>query len=180
MATPGKKGPAIITGAAIVAAALTWVIGIGMLNRAGSPGFFGPGPLIADVNLFLEVLLVAGLTYGYLLAQRGNIAAHQVNQTIWVVLNIGLIALIMAGSMQDVRPAKLADFSHARIAVTWLHAIVGTLTALAGLWIVLQMGNVLPAHWHVRWWRNLMRTALAGYWLTALLGFATYFFWYVA
>jgi len=64
--------------------------------------------------------------------------------------------------------------------VTWLHAIVGTLTALAGLWIVLQMGNVLPAHWHVRWWRNLMRTALAGYWLTALLGFATYFFWYVA
>jgi hypothetical protein len=180
MATPGSNRRAIVTGAAIVAAALTWVIGIGMLGRAGAPGFFGPGPLIADVNLFLEVLLVVGLTYGFFLVRRGNIAAHQVNQTIWVMLNIGLIALIMAGSMQDVKPSNFSDFSRARIGATWLHAIVGTLTALAGLWIVLQMGNMLPAHWHVRWWRNLMRAALAGYWLTALLGFATYYLWYVA
>jgi hypothetical protein len=180
MATPGKNGPAIITGAAIVAAALTWVIGIGLLGREGSPGFFGPGPLIADVNLFLEVLLVVGLAYGYVLAQRGNIEAHQVNQTIWVVLNIGLIALIMAGSMQDVKPSNFSDFARWRIGVTWLHALVGTLSALAGVWIVLQMNNFLPQHWHVRWWRNLMRAALAGYGLTALLGFATYYFWYVA
>src|SRR6266851_1886844 len=51
---------------------------------------------------------------------------------------------------------------------------------LAGLWIVLQMNDVLPRGLHVPWWKNLMRATLAGYWATALLGFATYYFWYVA
>jgi len=97
-----------------------------------------------------------------------------------VILNIGLIALVMAGSMQDVKIAKTADLADWRIGVTWLHAAVGTLTALAGLWIVLQMNNVLPQSLCVAWWKNLMRAALAGYWLTALLGFATYYFWYIA
>ncbi|HMG60462.1 MAG TPA: hypothetical protein VK583_12080, partial [Burkholderiales bacterium] len=76
--------------------------------------------------------------------------------------------------------AKAAAFADWRIAVTWLHAASGTLTALTGLWIVLQMNNVLPRSLHVAAWKNLMRAAFAGYWLTALLGFATYYFWYLA
>jgi hypothetical protein len=39
---------------------------------------------------------------------------------------------------------------------------------------------VLPARLHVAAWRRLMRATLAGYWLTGLLGFLTYYFWYVA
>ena len=170
---------AIVTAAVMVAGSLAWVIGIDLADMEGKPGFFGPGPLIADANLILEVFLAVGLSYGFLLARRGNIDAHQVNQTTWVILNIGLIALVMAGSMQDVKIAKTADLADWRIGVTWLHAAVGTLTALAGLWIVLQMNNVLPQSLCVAWWKNLMRAALAGYWLTALLGFATYYFWYV-
>jgi len=42
------------------------------------------------------------------------------------------------------------------------------------------MNNVLPRGLHVRAWKNLMRAAFAGYWLTALFGFATYYFWYIA
>jgi hypothetical protein len=86
----------------------------------------------------------------------------------------------MAGSMQDVKIARTADLADWRIGVTWLHAAAGTLTAFAGLWIVLQMNNALPKSLHVARWRSLMRAALAGYWLTALLGFLTYYFWYVA
>jgi hypothetical protein len=86
----------------------------------------------------------------------------------------------MAGSMHDVKIAKTADLAHWRIGVTWLHAALGTLTALAGLWIVLQMNNVLPSSLRVGGWKNLMRAAFAGYWLTALLGFTTYYFWYIA
>ena len=71
----------------------------------------------------------------------------------------------------------LADW---RTAITWLHALVGTLTALSGLWIVLQMNDVLPPSLHVGWWKNLMRAALAGYWLTGLLGLFTYYVWYIA
>ena len=168
------------TAAVMVGGALAWVAGIWMSGLEGSRGFFGAGPLIADANLILEIFLVAGITYGFLLARRGNIDAHQVNQTTWVVLNLGLIAMIMAGSMQDVKIAKTADLADWRVGVTWLHALVGTLTAAAGLWIVLQMNNVLPAGLHVAGWKTLMRATLAGYWLTGLLGFGTYYFWYIA
>jgi hypothetical protein len=175
-----SKRSATVTAAVMVAGSLAWIAGIGLAGLEGSRGFFGPGPLIADANLILEVFLVAGITYGFVLARRGNIDAHQVNQTTWVVLNLGLIALVMAGSMQDVKVAKTADLAEWRTAVTWLHAAVGSLTAAAGLWIVLQMNGVLPKGLHVAWWKNLMRAALAGYWLTALLGFSTYYFWYLA
>jgi hypothetical protein len=177
MAAPGRS--AIVTAGVMIAGSLAWVAGISLSGLEGSRGFFGAGPLIADANLILEVFLVAGISYGFLLARRGNIDAHQINQTTWVVLNIGLIALVMAGSMQDVKIAKAAAFDW-RIAVTWLHAALGTLTALSGLWIVLQMSNVLPRSLHVRAWKNLMRAAFAGYWLTALFGFATYYLWYIA
>ena len=180
MAAPGNRRSAILTACIMVAGSLAWIVGISSSGLEGSKGFFGPGPLIADANLILEVFLVAGLTYGFLLARSGNIDGHQINQTTWVVLNLGLIALLMAGSMQDVKIAKAADLADWRIGVTWLHAAIGTLTAAAGLWIVLQMNNVLPPSLHVSWWKNLMRAAFAGYWLTAIFGAATYYFWYIA
>jgi hypothetical protein len=180
MATPGNKRSAIITAGVMVAGSLAWVAGISMSGLEGSRGFFGPGPLIADANLILEIFLVAGLSYGFLLARRGNIDAHRINQTTWVILNIGLIAFIMAGSMQDVNVSSARDLADWRVGVTWLHAAVGVLTAVTGLWIVLQMNDVLPRGLHFGGWKNLMRAALAGYWLTALLGFATYYLWYIA
>lgn len=101
------------------------------------------------------------------------------NQTTWVVLNLGLIALVLAGSMQDAKLIRIEDLADRRIGLTWLHALVGTVTALAGLWIVLQMNGVLPKDLHASAWKNLMRAALAGYWLTALLGVLPYYFWYI-
>jgi len=180
MAPPVNKRSAIVTAVVMVGGSLAWIAGIWLSGLAGSRGFFGLGPLIADANLILELFLVAGVSYGFVLARRGNIDAHQVNQTTWVVLNLGLIALVMAGSMQDVKIARSADLADWRIGVTWLHAAAGTLTAAAGLWIVLQMNEVLPKGLHVAGWKNLMRAALAGYWLTGLLGFTTYYFWYIA
>src|SRR5258706_3209001 len=133
MAAPGRS--AIVTAAVMIAGSLAWVAGISLSGLEGSRGFFGAGPLIADANLILEVFLVAGITYGFLLARRGNIDAHQINQTTWVILNIGLIVLVMAGSMQDVRIAQTAGLAELRIALTWLHTASRTLTWPPGIWV---------------------------------------------
>src|SRR5712692_5609308 len=109
MAAPGNMRSAIVTAAVMIAGSLAWIAGISLSGLEGSRGFFGAGPLIADANLILEIFLVAGLSYGFLLARRGNIEAHQVNQTTWVILNIGLIALVMAGSLRDVNAASPRD-----------------------------------------------------------------------
>ncbi len=180
MPAPENRRSAIATACIMVAGSLAWILGIWASGMEGAKGFFGPAPLIADANLLLEIFLVAGLSYGFLLARRGNIDAHQINQTTWVVLNVGLIVLVMAGSMQDVKIARASDLADWRVGITWLHAAAGILTAIAGLWVVLQMNGVLPRALHVAGWKNLMRATLAGYWATALLGGATYVFWYIA
>ena len=174
-----QKRSAIVTAAVMVAGSLAWILGISLSGLAGAPGFFGPAPLIADANLILEIILVAGLTYGFVLARRGNIEGHRINQTTWVILNIGLIVLVMAGSLHDVKISRAGELADWRVGITWLHAAVGALTALAGMWIVLQMNDVLPKSLHLAGWKNLMRAALLGYWLTALLGFATFYLWFI-
>src|SRR5882724_13216473 len=106
-----SKRSANLTAVVMVAGSLAWIAGIWLSGLEDARGFFGAGPLIADANLILEVFLVAGITYGFLLARRGDIEAHQINQTTWVVLNIGLIALVMAGSMHDVRIIRTEDLA---------------------------------------------------------------------
>lgn len=169
---------AIGLGAAAITAGLA--IALYAAGKAAAPGFLGPGKLAADVNLVLEVLLAVGLTFGYFLARGGNIEAHRVNQTAWVLVNAALVATIMANGLQDVKIGSAADLAEARVWVTWLHAIIGTLAAAAGVWIVLQMNDIVPRRWHVRWWKKLMRATLAAYWIVVLLGFATYYLYYVA
>ncbi len=115
----------------------------------------------------------------FFLARTGKIEAHRVNQTIWVLVNAALVAFIMVSSLQDVAVRSIADLADTRYWVTWLHALIGTATVGAGLWLVLQMNDILPQRLHVKGWKHLMRLTLAGYWAVALLGFATYYFWYV-
>jgi hypothetical protein len=173
------KKLALVSGSVLAAAAAAVALGLQAGGR-DAPGFLGPGTLIADVNLMLEILLVLGVTFGFALARTGSIEAHRVNQTGWVLVNAALVACIMAPSMDNVKIGSASDLGNARVALTWLHALIGTCTVAAGLWLVLQMNDVLPRRVHVRGWKNLMRLTLAGYWAVALLGFATYYFWYVA
>src|SRR2546428_12127327 len=126
MAAPGNMRSAIVTAAVMIVGLLAWVAGISLAGLEGSRGFFGAGPLIADANLILEIFLVAGITYGFLLARRGNIDAHQINQTTWVILNLGLIALVMAGSMGERKNGKGPAPPHWPRPGTWRAAGAGT------------------------------------------------------
>jgi len=118
-------------------------------------------------------------TFGYWLAKRGNIAAHRYNQTVWVLLNTILIALIMARSLGNAAVSSAADLAKPHVWVPWLHAAIGVATAASGLWLVLQMNGLLPKPLHVHGWKTLMRVTLAGYWIVALAGLAIYYLWFM-
>lgn len=163
-------------GAAIASVALVAIV-IRFADGYGD-GFVGLGSRIADVNVLLEVLLVLGLTFGMRLARAGNIEAHRRNQTFWVLANAALVATIMAPSLVHGGSGTLADLRHPFAWITWLHVVLGASTLAVGLWLVLQMNDVLPARLHVARWKTLMCATLAGYWLVALIGIATYLVWY--
>jgi hypothetical protein len=171
---------AVTLGMLLAAAAAALALWIFAQGRAGDPGFYGAGVLIADINLALQIVLLLGLTCGAWLARKGRIEAHRVNQTVWVLVNAALVIFIMWGSMVEVVPESAADLAQTKVWLGWLHALIGALTVAGGLWLVLQMNDILPARWHITWWKNLMRATLAGYWAVALLGFATYYLWYAA
>ena len=168
----------IAIGLGLALAALTALTVLGYFSPGMKPGFITPNLFVSDLNLALQILLVLGLTVGAWLARRGNIKAHRVNQTVWVLVNAALVVFMLVPAMSDVKITKVADFADVRTAVTWLHATVGTLTVLAGLWLVLQMNNILPVRLHIMGWKKLMRLTLAGYWAVAIGGIVTYYFWY--
>ncbi len=95
-----------------------------------------------------------------------------------MLVNTALVAFIMGSAMASFKVPTLKALADVGNAVTVLHALLGTFTFLSGIWLVLQMNDVLPAQWHVRRWKGLMRLTLAGYWAVALLGIATYHYWY--
>jgi hypothetical protein len=169
---------ALICGVVAAAATAALVVSLRSLGKADVHGFLGPGTMLADINVALEVLLVVGLTFGMGLVRKGRVEAHRTNQTIWVSVNAALVALIMVGSIRTFKIAHWADLANMGNLTIVVHAVIGTLTFAAGLWLVLQMNNILPGRMHVRGWKTMMRWTLVGYWAVALLGIATYRAWY--
>ena len=172
------KGRALAIGCAAAAVTAVLLVGVVATGKAEGAGFLGHGPLIADINLLLELALVIGLTIGMRLARAGAIEAHRTNQTAWVLVNTTLVAFIMIPAIAAFKITSLKALADPGNLVTVVHALAGTFTVVAGLWLVLQMNDVLPARLHIRGWKTLMRVTLAGYWVVALLGLATYYYWY--
>jgi uncharacterized membrane protein YozB (DUF420 family) len=170
---------ALLAGGVVAAAIVATVLSLRAAGRADAGGFLGRASLLSDLNLVLEILLLLGLTSGFVLARRGRIEAHRLNQTVWVLVNAALVLGIMVPSLQNAKVNRLADLARVSTGLPWLHATIGALTLAAGLWLVLQMNDVLPQRWHIGRWKTLMRLTLTGYWLVALLGIAIYYLWNV-
>jgi uncharacterized membrane protein YozB (DUF420 family) len=74
-------------------------------------------------------------------------------------------------------PLKLGKACYALATV---HAIFGSVTEIAGLYILLAAGtSVLPEKFRITKYKPWMRTVLVLWWLVLLLGLATYARWYV-
>ena len=172
------KKNALLCGVVAAAATAALIVGLRSAGKADIHGFLGPGTMLADINIILEVVLVVGLTFGMMLARSGRIEAHRTNQTIWVSVNAALVALIMVGSIRTFKLAHWSDLANTGNLIIVVHALIGTMTFAAGLWLVLQMNDVLPERMHLRGWKTMMRWTLAGYWAVAALGIATYRAWY--
>lgn len=174
----GMRRFSLVCGSLLIIAAAAVILGIDAVGKSILKSTRS-GALLPELNLALEILLVAGLTFGSRLAKRGNIAAHRYNQTLWVLLNTVLVALIMVGGMENAMVDNAAELAKIGNWVPWLHAALGTATVIAGLWLVLQMNGLLPRRLHVRGWKTMMRLTLAGYWAVALSVLALYYVWFL-
>ena len=123
----------------------------------------------------------AGLVVGALLARMRRFRAHAWCQSAIVLLNLAVIVLVMIPSFRaHVSPKIPLTLGKAYYALATTHAALGTLTEIAGLYILLAAGtSVLPGKFRVSKYKLWMRTVLVLWWVVLLLGLATYARWYV-
>lgn len=152
----------------------------GPTRIAARPGFFGTkANLFSDLNLIAQILFLIGLTLGAIFARKGHISTHQYMQTGLVFFNIVLTIFIMVVAYYEyVIPGLPANLQKAFGLVATIHAALGSLAILCGIYLVLRMNQLIAPRWRISWWKNLMRFTFGLYWLVGIIGVATYLIWY--
>ena len=145
-------------------------------------GFLGTNaPWTADVTLLLELTLGAGLLAGALLARAGRHRVHAACQSAIVLLHLMVIVLTMLPSFRrQILPKLPGTIGKPYYAVAAVHATLGGIAELGGLYILLAAGTtVLPEKFRLRRYKFWMRGVLILWWIVLFLGVATYARWYV-
>ena len=135
----------------------------------------------ANIVLVLEIVMGIGLLFGARLARKGRFRQHAWCQSAIVLLNVVVVAVMMIPSFRvHVLPRVPAKLGKAYYALATAHAALGTVTELAGLYILLSAGTrVLPEKFRITKYKAWMRSVLVLWWVVLLLGMATYTRWYV-
>ncbi len=138
-------------------------------------------PPYANLILLLEIVMGVGLLIGALLARTRRFRAHAWCQSAIVLLNLAVILLVMIPSFRaHVSPKIPLKLGKPYYALATAHAALGTITEIAGLYILLAAGtSVLPEKFRITKYKLWMRTVLMLWWAVLLLGLATYARWYV-
>lgn len=146
-------------------------------------GFLGTGaPFSADLNLILQLAMGGALLIGMVLARRRQYRAHKYCQSSVVLLNLVLIALIMAPHFhQQVQNQIPAQLGMSYYAVVTAHAMVGLVAELLGLYVLLvATTQLVPPRFRFNRFKPWMRTTLGLWWAVILIGVGTYYVWYIA
>jgi uncharacterized protein (TIGR03382 family) len=138
-------------------------------------------PPYAHLTLLLEIAMGVGLLIGAWLARRRRFRQHAWCQSAIVLLNLAVIVLVMMPSFQvQVVPEIPLRLGKTYYALATAHAALGTITEIAGLYILLAAGTgVLPEKFRITKYKAWMRTVLVLWWFALLLGLATYARWYL-
>jgi plastocyanin len=124
----------------------------------------------SDFNLVLQIMLLAGLIVGAVLARRKRFDQHANVQTVMVLINLLLIIAIMWPSfygyiIQGGRTTGRVPL------LTIGHGVLGLIVELVAIYLIVRMRtNWIPERWRVRNIKAVMRGTLALWALLVLLG----------
>ena len=128
----------------------------------------------ADINLVAQLLLLAGLLAGFILARRKCFAQHANVQTAMVLLNLALILLFMVPSFYGYIIA--GQSVSGRVAQLMIgHGVLGIIAEVVALYLILRMRTTLiPKQFRLGNIKFAMRATLALWAALVLLGIGIY------
>ncbi len=145
------------------------------------PGFLGTratfGP---DLALILILISSTMFTIGWQLAVHKHYDIHRWVQTSAAIINSSAVLVIMVGSFWGfVLPTLPQKIGQTVTQVTVVHAIIGAITFLLGVFVVLRANKLVPKAWRFKNYKLFMRTSYSLYMLTTLIGIGVYVLTYV-
>ncbi len=128
----------------------------------------------ADINLVAQLLLLAGLLAGFILARHKRFAQHANVQTAMVLLNLLLIALFMVPSFYGyVIAGRSVSGTVAQLMIG--HGVLGIIVQVVALYLILLMRtSLIPKQFRIGNIKLAMRTTLALWAVLVLLGIGIY------
>ena len=145
------------------------------------PGFLGTratfGP---DIGLVLVIGSAVLFTVGWRLAVNRHYRIHRWVQTSAATINAAAVLAIMVGSFWGFVLPRIQVTIHQPVTlITTIHAAIGAITFLLGVYVVLSANKLVPRAWRFSNYKLFMRTAYALYMLSTLIGIAVYVATYV-
>jgi uncharacterized membrane protein YozB (DUF420 family) len=134
-------------------------------------------PLHSDLSLLLILLSALMFTFGWRLAVRKKFKVHRWIQTGAAILNTLVVLIVMIASfiiyILPGIPNKLLEGTYG---VTTVHALIGALGLLLGVFVVLRANQVkfVPKRLRFKNYKLFMRTSYILYMLATLIGVIVY------
>jgi uncharacterized membrane protein YozB (DUF420 family) len=166
-----RKREPLIPQTLLIGLALTalLLLGADLQGWAETPGFLGTyAPLIADINLVAQVILIVVLIGGLVAIKRRNTPTHRNLQTAAVLFNVLLVAFIMAGRFFLLYSPGSFDWP------VLAHGVLGLCAIVCGIYLTLHMNNRLSKRWQTKKWKLMMRVTWGLFLLVAIGGFVLY------
>lgn len=137
-------------------------------------------PLGAKLSLVAMVLAAVLFTIGWRLAVSKRFEAHRWVQTAAVCLNaIPVLAWMIRSFVKYIVPELPARLGQRSYAVTTVHALVGAIGLVFGVFVMLRGNELVPARLRFTNYKRFMRSAYALYMLATALGVIVYINAYV-
>ncbi len=150
----------------------------GFLNN---PGFFGTkANMRSDVTLVLILISAVLFTIGWQLAVHKRFEAHRWVQTLAAIINsIAVLVTMISSFLIHILPGIPAKLNEGSYGVTTVHAFIGMVGLMLGIFVVLRGNELVPKILQFRNYKSFMRTSYALYILATFLGVAIYIIVYV-
>ena len=149
-----------------------------LLNGAG---FLGTkAPLISDITLVLILLTAMLFTVGWRLAVHRRYKAHRWVQTCAVLLNAVMVLIVMVNSyVSYILPGIPAKLGEATYGVATIHALVGLVALIYGVYVALVGNKIIPKRLRFTNYKLFMRIAYTLYMVATFLGVVVYIVFFV-
>ncbi len=140
------------------------------------PGFLGTRALLhSDLSLLMILVSAVLFTLGWRLAVGKKYGAHRWIQTSAAILNTFVVLVVMIASfIVYILPGIPGKLLQGTYGITTLHAFIGSLALLLGVFVVLRANELVPTRLRFKNYKLFMRTAYVLYMLATLVGVIVY------